>query len=262
MVFTKDGNMIDIHAHILPGIDDGARDIYDTLEMAHIAAESGVTAIVATPHCNIPGYFDNYFGEAYKEVYQKAVTAIQKESIPIQLLPGMEVYGTYNLPELIVNKKIMPLNQSRYILIEFAFDEDPDFASDLLDRVREVGARPVVAHVERYEFVQEDPNLIYEWWKKGYAIQVNKGSLLGNFGRSAERTAHRLLRHGLVSVVASDAHGPHRRTPYLKEAYQEVCADYTSTLADRLFQKNPSQICKNEAIFMEEPIPFSEEWFR
>jgi len=251
--------MVDIHAHILPGIDDGAQDIYDTLEMAYMAADSGVRSIVATPHCNIPGYFDNYFGETYIEVYKKAVEAIQKEGIPLQVLPGMEVYATYNLPDLIVDKKIMPLNQSRYILIEFGFDEDPEFASDLLERVSEVGAKPVVAHVERYEFVQDDPKIIYQWRKRGYVIQVNKGSLLGGFGKRAQRTVYRLLDHKLVSVVASDAHGTDRRTTHMREAYEEVGFEYSGKLAERLFQRNPMQICNNESIFTEKPIPFSRE---
>lgn len=87
-MLAKDDEMIDIHTHILPGIDDGAEDIYDTLEMARMAADIGVTTMVATPHCNLPGIFGNYFGDAYIKVYQSAVRAIQKEKIPIRLCPG------------------------------------------------------------------------------------------------------------------------------------------------------------------------------
>lgn len=249
--------MVDIHAHILPGIDDGARDIYDTLEMAAIAADSGVTSIVATPHCNIPGYFDNYFGEAYTEVFRRAQEAIHREGIPVELLPGMEVFATPDLPDLIVDRKIMPLNQSRYILMEFDFEEDPGFASDLLRRVKEVGAKPVIAHVERYEFVQDDPQIIYEWRKRGYIIQANKGSFLGSFGRHAQHTVYRLLRHNLISVVASDAHSPYKRTPYLLEAYEKVCEEYPKKKAEHLFTNNPQNICNNQLIMKLEPIPFT-----
>lgn len=250
--------MIDLHAHILPGIDDGARDIYDTLEMASIAADSGVTAIVATPHCNIPGYYNNYFDKYYVDVFKRASEAIQSERIPVKLLPGMEVFGTYDLPRLIVEKKIMPLNQSRYILLEFDFEEDPGFATDLLQRVAEVGAKPVVAHVERYTCVQDDPDIIKEWRKKGYVIQVNKGSFLGGFGRHAQHTAYHLLRQDLVSVVASDAHSPYNRTPYMREAYEEICAEYSKEKADLLFHINPRCICNNEQIRRVKRVTYSD----
>ncbi|MDO4313153.1 MAG: hypothetical protein Q4C52_08715 [Eubacteriales bacterium] len=238
--------MIDIHTHILPGIDDGAQDIYDTLEMVRMAADSGVTAMVATPHCNIPGGFDNYFGREYVEVFQKTVKAVQRERIPIQLLPGMEVFSTYDLPELIVEKKIMPLNQSRYILMEFAFDEEPEFAQDIVDRVREVGAKPVIAHAERYEFVQDDPQIVYEWRKKGYLVQINKGSFLGRFGRRAQAAAYRMMDHNLVSVIASDAHSPYQRTPYMLDAYEELRTEYSERCLKVLFEENPRRICENQ----------------
>ena len=179
--------MIDIHAHILPGIDDGAEDMYDTLEMARMAADSGVDRIIATPHCNIPGMYGNYFGREYIDRYESVVKAVRKEKIPIEILPGMEVFSTEDLPELIVNHKIMPLNQSRYILMEFAFDEDPEFADSILKRVEEVGARPVIAHAERYEFIQDYPQIAYRWFRKGYVIQANKGSFLGSKLKDGDR---------------------------------------------------------------------------
>ena len=179
--------MIDIHAHILPGIDDGAEDMYDTLEMARMAADSGVDKIIATPHCNIPGMYGNYFGREYIDRYESVVRAVRKEKIPIEILPGMEVFSTEDLPELIVNHKIMPLNQSRYILMEFAFDEDPGFADSILKRVEEVGARPVIAHAERYEFIQDYPQIAYRWFRKGYVIQANKGSFLGSKLKDGDR---------------------------------------------------------------------------
>lgn len=248
--------MIDIHAHILPGIDDGARDIFDTLEMAQMAVESGVKGIVATPHCNIPGMFNNFFADEYIRIYESAVKVLKDEGIPLELYPGMEVFGTYDLPDLLVDKKIMPINQSRYVLIEFAFDEDPDFVTDLLQRVRAVGARPVVAHAERYEFVQENPQLVYEWRKAGYQIQANKGSFLGRFGRTAEKTVYQLLNHNLITVVASDAHSPHRRTTVMMDAYEELKEHCTRQQLNMLFHENPARICNNQPVLVQKPIGF------
>ena len=203
--------MIDIHAHILPGIDDGAEDMYDTLEMARMAADSGVDKIIATPHCNIPGMYGNYFGREYIDRYESVVRAVRKEKIPIEILPGMEVFSTEDLPELIVNHKIMPLNQSRYILMEFAFDEDPEFADSILKRVEEVGARPVIAHAERYEFIQDYPQIAYRWFRKGYVIQANKGSFLGSKFKDGDRVI-------MIEDVTTSGKSMEETVPKVKQA--------------------------------------------
>ncbi len=249
--------MVDIHSHILPGIDDGAEDIYETLEMAKMAADSGVTAIVATPHCNIPEVYDNYFGKEYIENYQKAAEAVQKEGIPIKICPGMEVFATENIAELIIEKKIMPINQSRYILVEFSFDEDPGFAFHVLKRMKEVHAIPVIAHAERYHFVQDNPHICYQWRKRGYVVQVNKGSFEGRFGKLARKTAYRMLSHNMISAIASDAHSCQQRTPYLKDVYDNLSKERTEKYMDVLFRHNPARICANKPLLKLEPIPFS-----
>lgn len=248
--------MTDIHTHILPGLDDGAQGLYDTLEMAAMAFENGTTRIVATPHCNIPGMYDNYFGERYIQAFERARKAIEQEKIPVELLPGMEVFATEDVPELLAAGKIMPLNQTRNVLIEFDFAEDPWFAERLLRRVREVGARPVIAHAERFEFVQEDPQIVYRWQERGYCVQVNKGSFLGRFGRRAEQTAYRLLNHNVVTAVASDAHGPERRTTCMADAYEMLAAEYPRNYLDILFNKNPNLLCQGKPPVHFKKIPF------
>ncbi|MCQ2507304.1 MAG: hypothetical protein MJ097_00785 [Dorea sp.] len=254
---TDKKTFVDIHAHILPGVDDGAQDMEETLELARIAAESGTTKLVATPHCNIPELFDNYFGEWYKDVFLKTRAEIKKAGIPLELLPGMEAFTTEDLPQLILDRKIMPLNQSRYILMEFDFQEDPDFADMMLNKVREIGAKPVIAHVERYEFVKAYPEIIYDWRKKGYVIQVNKASFQGKFGYEEAVTAHKLLKHNLISVVATDAHSPYMRTTAMDQVYEELLEQYPKKgkILDVLFHYNPERICENRPIFKIDPVP-------
>lgn len=250
--------MIDIHAHILPGIDDGAQDMYDTLEMVRLAEKSGVTDIVATPHCNIPGHRSNYFDREYAELVKAVREAVHQEGIPVKIHPGMEVFATPELPDLIRKGQIMTLNQSRYLLMEFSFDEDPRFVTDMVRQVRETGAIPVIAHAERYEFVQDDPWLVYDWRKKGYPIQINKGSYQGKFGRRARQTAWLLTDHHLVSVIASDAHSPYQRTTYMENVYMELLDEYPESYLQMLFQENPRRICKNEPIMELKPRGFGE----
>ena len=235
--------MIDIHTHILPGMDDGAADIYDSIDMAALAYESGTSVIVATPHCNIPGAFSNYYGKDYRETFQRTKEILKQEVPEITLLAGMEVFTTEAVPRLLAEGRIFPINRTRYILMEFDFGEDPYFAEYMLERVKEINAKPVVAHVERYEFIQDDPDIIYQWKQKGYEIQVNKGSFLGRFGRHAQQTAFELLDANLVTTVASDAHSPVRRTTCMADAYDYLRREYSREYLDILFQTNPQRIC-------------------
>lgn len=250
--------MVDIHAHILPGIDDGAADIYDTLEMVKMAADSGVKAMVATPHCNIPGVYENYYNKGYIETVKTVRKAVKQEGIPVQILPGMEVFATPDLTKQIEKKRIMSLNQSAYMLMEFSFAEEPEYASEMLDKIWKMGIRPVVAHAERYEFLQDDPQLAYEWRKRGYLIQINKGSFLGRFGWHARMAAYQLMDHNLVSVIASDAHSPYERTPYMWDVYEELKVDYPENYLKILFDENPRRICKNEPTVRFELMSFEE----
>lgn len=148
-------------------------------------------------------------------------------------------------------------NPDQYITMEFAFDEDPEFADSILKRVEEVGARPVIAHAERYEFIQDYPQIAYRWFRKGYVIQANKGSFLGRFGGGPKRAADSLLRHNLISVIASDAHSPLQRTPYMLDAYEELSREYSENHLDVLFQYNPARLCDNREILRLEPVPYS-----
>ena len=252
--------MIDVHTHILPGLDDGAADIYDSIEMAALAYENGTKVIAATPHCNIPGVYGNYFGKEYCRVYRETKEIIQREQPGLTLLAGMEVYTTEEVPELLVDGKIFPINRTRYVLMEFDFAEDPDFADRMLRRVQEVRAIPLVAHAERYEFVQDDPEIVWNWKMMGCEIQVNKGSFLGRFGTRAQKAAFKLLNHNLVTAVASDAHSPVRRTTCMADAYEYLRKEYAEKYLDVLFHVNPKNICSGRKPVQFRKIPFEEEY--
>ena len=248
--------MIDIHSHILPGMDDGAADINEALEMAEIAAASGIRGIIATPHCNMPGRYDNYYDDYYKEIFVQTCGAVKRAKIPINLYPGMEVFATEDIVRYLKNGKIITLAESRYLLLEFSFQEDPLWAEGILAQLKEMGIKPVIAHAERYEFVQDNLWIVYQWRRKGYVIQANKGSFLGRFGRRAQETVYQLLNHNLISIVSSDAHGAEYRTPYLLEAYDKMKDNCAGEYRNVLFYQNPDRICANRAILMPQPIPF------
>jgi len=237
--------LVDIHCHILPGIDDGAADLYDSLNMASLAAKSGVKAIVATPHCNVPESPPNYFDEHFRNLLLKTRKAIEKEGIPVKLLGGMEVFATYDLPDLIKDGKILTLNQSRYMLIEFGFYEEPEFAEIMVRRLKELKIIPVIAHPERYEFIKDDIEFAKQLKATGCIFQANKGSFLGRYGSSTEKCAFELINQGLIDVIASDAHNPDIRTPHMTSAYKKLSDKYD---VHKLFSTNPRLICTNQPL--------------
>lgn len=251
--------MIDIHAHILPGIDDGAEDMYEALEMARMAVSSGMRAIVATPHCNIPGVFDNYYGEEYIAKFLELERALANANIPLTLYAGMEVFMNSDVPKLLADGKLQTINGSNYMLTEFAFDEEPGYMFEMLKTLKELGIRPIIAHPERYYCVQDDPEIVYHWRKNGYLIQVNKGSLQGRFGKQSYYASHNLMEHNLVSVIASDCHSPFQRTPYMLDIYEELSNVYSRQILDTLMRENPLRICKNQPTIRFELKPFEEE---
>lgn len=234
--------MIDIHAHILPGIDDGAVDMETTLEMAEMAAASGVRYLVATPHCNIPGMYKNYRDDNLIKAYLEVKKAVEDARIPIQIVPGMEIYATKDLPELLKENKLIGLNGTKYLLMEFDFEEDPKFCRSILQSCKELGYMPIIAHPERYYFVQRHPGVAFEWFENGYHLQINKGSVLGRFGRTARRIAHLLLEENVVCCIASDAHSSWSRTPHMGEIWDYLEARYGETYAYELLDEKPRRI--------------------
>ena len=248
--------MIDLHTHVLPGIDDGSQSMDMSLEMLSLAAESGVDIVVATPHCNIPDEFENYVDEDLEALWERLEWERERADIPVQLCRGMEIFATPEMPDLLREGKVWTLNDTRYFLTEFAFDEDPDFCWQILRACEDLGYHPIIAHPERYFFVQEDPELAYEWCTAGYGLQVNKGSLLGRFGQEPWRIADLLVDHGLVACVASDAHRPYQRSTYMEEICRFLTENYGEACMHLLLEENPARILREEELLGFEPIPF------
>lgn len=249
--------MIDIHNHLLPFIDDGSPTLDNSLDMAEIAAASGVDTVILTPHCNIPDYFDNYYTPELMDAFHSLQSAIEKAGIPLRVLPGMEVFTTDNIASLIQDQRLIGLNFSDYLLVEFDFSAPPEWMTDKLQDICYTGRIPVVAHPERYDCIQDAPWLAEVWLKSGCFLQCNKGSFLGSFGRHEEIAAHFLLDHRMVSFVASDAHRANVRTPQMHEIYQYISHTYSEETAQQLMQDNPLMICENRPIPAPDFIPYA-----
>ena len=247
--------MIDIHTHVLPGVDDGAADLDEALALLAMAADSGVDTVVTTPHCNIPEVFENYACPELDDLWRAFVREINRVGIPVRLCRGMEIFATEELPELLEQRRVWTLNGTANFLTEFAFGEEPDFCFDVLRRCCQRGFHPVIAHPERYLFVQDEPAIAYEWCTMGYALQLNKGSLLGRFGRQEQLTAELLMDHGLAACVASDAHSGVQRTTHMEEIRRYLTDRWGADYARLLLEENPSRILAGRELLGYEPIP-------
>lgn len=240
--------MTDIHMHILPGLDDGAEDIYEALEMADAAARDGVRNIVATPHFNVPGE-EGYTKEEYDNAFRRLQMAIDDEHIPVSLFGGAENFAAENILSLISSGSAKTLAGSRYILIEFDFGGDAAFANRIAGEILSLGLVPVIAHAERYEFVRDDVlGALHALREAGCVIQLNRGSLEGSFGADVMEAAHLIVSNRLCDVVASDAHGAHFRTPQLSRAADTVAEETSGQYARLLFGINPQRIIADKSI--------------
>ena len=240
--------VVDIHCHILPGFDDGSDNIEESVRMARLAVDGGTSVLVATPHSNIPHSYKNYFGPVYAEKFKRLSARLRDENIPLKIYPGNEIFAGGNMVELIKSKRLLTLNNSVYPLVEFDFGVQADEAYEKLDMLIAEGFTPVVAHPERYGFVAEDSDAPLRLKDMGCLLQVNKGSIKGSFGRSAYEAAHAILGQRLADVVASDAHSPYMRTPFLADVNSIISELYSADYADILLNKNPADILDNKKI--------------
>jgi protein-tyrosine phosphatase len=240
--------MLDLHCHILPGLDDGAPDPEVSLRMAAAAAESGVTHIFATPHCNTHSSLKNYRSPELISAYSDLQTALDRAGIPLRILSGSEVLARGRFAEHLAAGRFMTLNGSRYLLVEFYFDEDPGYMEECLEAVEAEGLVPVIAHPERYFCVQRSPERAQIWAQWGRVLQLNKGSLLGELGETCYTTSALLLRRGAVSVIASDAHHYLSRTPRMDMLPEVLARRFPEADPELLLRINPMRIAKDQTL--------------
>ena len=234
--------MVDIHAHILHGVDDGSRDLTDSVLMAELAVEGGTDTIVATSHSHVPWSEPEDHHLEVLSAYRELSSELIRRRIPLVILPGMEIYCGEDLKEGIEIGYFPGLNHTDNYLIEFSFDASVQECRSYIRTVLELGKRPVIAHPERYACVQDDIQEATRWVKAGCLLQINKGSPFGSYGRRAAAAAAELLEKKLVYCVGSDAHSPYRRTPYMGEIREMLSQEYSSATARRLLDENPRQL--------------------
>jgi protein-tyrosine phosphatase len=252
--------MFDIHCHVLPAIDDGAKDMGDSLAICRKAVAEGVLAIAATPH------FIEGESEVLPETIQSRLdylhTELNKAGIDLTVHPGMEIYMSPNLAELYEQGKVIAINNKNYMLIEMPiFGTIPPYADEVIFSLQMKRLKPLIAHPERYRAVREHPNIVYRFIEKGCAIQVNSGSIMGQFGKEVQKTASKLLEHNLVHAISSDNHSCRNRIASLRECYEYVAKKYGGRKADNLFINNCRAIIQGQDLYMDTPSPIKRNKF-
>ena len=215
--------MYDLHAHILPGLDDGATSMDESVEMARVAASQGTRAILATPHRK--DVTELHSVAQARKLLAELNARIRAESIDLQVLLGMENHLDADLPDEIEAGRALTINATDHVLIEMPFFGNPCFVRPTLRRIQAAGLAPVLAHPERIEAFQQDPELLAEFVRGGMLGQITAGSLLGHFGPWVRDFTGELLKRGLAHLMASDTHAPSGpRWPGLKEGVEAASA--------------------------------------
>ena len=240
--------VFDIHCHILPCVDDGSGSLIDSVEMAELAIRSGTVGIIATPHCNMPGAFENFWSADFDAKIKELNGALLNRNIPIMVYPGQEIFAYGNIVERIKNNELITLNSSKYILVEFDFSVSEREMLKYLRMIMAEGYVPIVAHPERYFLFGEAPETVRDIRSVGALVQVNSSSITGNFGYYPERAASYFLENQLADFVASDAHSQYSRTPDLFSVHEMICENYSYEYADLLLDGNPLNVINNKEI--------------
>jgi protein-tyrosine phosphatase len=207
-------NIVDIHCHLLPNIDDGPSTWEESLKMARIAYQDGIRVAVTTPHW-IQGTRWEPDPVLIKNKVEELNQKLRANEIPLTVLSGMEIGISENLPELLSAGRILTLGESSYILIEIPFISLPYGIKEIVFSLKSMGVSPILAHPERNKEIQKSPNRVLELVSAGAFTQVTAGSICGYFGESARRCAFELAKLGVLHAVASDAHNSDVRPPIL-----------------------------------------------
>ncbi len=238
------GGMIDLHCHILPGIDHGPATIVESVAMARVAAADGITTVVATPHVNFE--FPTT-PEMIREGVEHLRERLRNDGVTLEILTG----GDYHLtPELVSGKvPIVTLaDAGRHFLLELPSNTLLPNLPDIVKRFVDRGLVPIVTHPERETYLMRKPGHVAAMARAGALIQVTAGSLLGEFGVEARRSSEELVREGLCSVVASDAHWATERLPVLSTVGSTLDLLGGPGTAQRLTRDIPARIVRGEAV--------------
>ena len=237
---------IDIHCHIMPGVDDGSPDIATSLEMLRIADKNGITHLILTPH-HKPMHHN--VSPEHNVAYRKRLQEAAAEAgIKAKLFSGNEIYYSDETMEELESGKICSLAGSDYVLVEFHPTNPYKAIQNAAGRIQAAGFIPIIAHVERYSDIVSHPDRVSDLIQMGCFIQVNASSVMGKYGFGISHFTKKLLKERMVHFIASDAHDTGSRAPQLLDCRNYVERKFGQDYGKKLFFTNPANVIRNELI--------------
>lgn len=237
--------MIDLHCHILPGLDDGARSLEEAIAMARIAQADGITKVVATPHF-FRGFANEDNGDLIQSKQNELCQALADQKIQLEVFRGAEVHIAHNLFEEIRRRKDeLVLNHSSYLFLEFPSDHVYPAVKNLFFDIMNEGLIPIIAHPERNSVFIQNPVILYELIQMGGLAQANRGSFSGLYGSRTQEAASRFLSLNLIHFIATDGHNAHAGAPVLREAFERAASILGEASAKMLVEGNPGAVLED-----------------
>ena len=252
--------MIDIHSHILFGVDDGPETIHQSVVLLEKAVKEGITDIIATSHVLHPSY------EASAETtfiqVQQLQKAMKQQGVPISIHTGHEVRIDERIPHLLQENKLLPLAGSSYVLVELPSNSVPVFTKPLFLQMQEVGYTPIIAHPERNKAIAENPKKLKELIQNGALAQVTAGSVSGHFGKTIQNVSLDLIEANLIHTYGSDVHNANNRPFLFDRGLTYLEKNKLADVVD-IFLENNARILTNDQMIMFEPQNvISKKWWK
>lgn len=240
--------LVDIHCHILPGIDDGSKDWETSIKLAHAAVKDGITHAVVTPH-TLNGRYLNHKKDVIKLTaeYQKR---LKDENIPLTVFPGQEVRISGDLPQALDGDDILFLDEDgRYMLLEFPSDDVPSYAKDMIFKIMQRGITPIIVHPERNSRILKEPVILQELIEQGCLVQITASSYIGTFGKDIEEMSRKFIEAGQCSCFASDAHDLPKRQYEYSEALEKLSNEFGQGVAQE-YRDNAQALVNGDNVQM------------
>ena len=242
--------MVDIHTHVMANVDDGANSKQESINMLKEAEKAGFTDVVLTPH-----YIEDYFDSDLhtRNFKLRVLQDFIRTQVFINISLGAEVFVSEKMGKWIKEGKITTINNSRYLLFELPTNSKIVYLENIIDEILNLGYTPILAHPERYKYVQKDTTFVEKLAKKGVLFQSNFGSIIGQYGKEAEETIKKLLKENRIQFLATDAHRDNSIYTHMDKILKKLERIVGKEILYNLTTVNPGKVLKNEEIEITQP---------